>query len=158
MVIRSGLLMLDDSFIQVGTLGEGSGSTITANVGDLIMLNGAKISSTSTSASALAGDGGTITIQGVTGAGSPATSVSLLDGGTISTEISGGRAATPPGAITITARTLALFDAGSIAADTHGAAPAGDITLNVDTLTPAFFQESPVPATLSIQRQGMRGP
>ncbi len=79
-----------------------------------------------------AGNAGTITIQGITGSGSPAATVSL-DATDISTEIVGGTAATPPATITITAHTLALANAASIDADTFvGAAPAGNITLNVE--------------------------
>ena len=52
----------------------------------------------------------------------------------ITTSISDGSAANTPATITITAHTLDLA-AAQIQADTFGAAPAGDITLNVDTLT-----------------------
>jgi hypothetical protein len=79
------------------------------------------------------GNGGNVTVQGLQGAGSPATTVSL-DNSTISTQIFGGNAATPPGAITITAQAVNLGEGASIQTDTFGAAPAGDITLNVDML------------------------
>ena len=73
-------------------------------------------------------------IQGITGSGSPAADV-RLDSGQIRTEIFGGSAATTPGAITITAHTLALANDAAIGADTGGTGPAGDIVLNVGTLT-----------------------
>jgi hypothetical protein len=92
------------------------------------------IASISSFTAATAGNAGHITIQGITGAGSPAATVSL-DSSSISTTIVGGSTATTPAAITITAHTLALANQALILANTFGAAPAGDITLNVDTLT-----------------------
>ena len=106
------------TFLNVDTLTAGPLSAITSN---------------SWLQDATAGHAGTITIQGIAGSGTPAATVSL-DSSLIETGIFGGSAATPPGAITITAQTLALTNAGTVGADTHGMAPAGDITLNVDTL------------------------
>ena len=60
--------------------------------------------------SAEAGNAGNITIQGVTGSGSPATNVSL-DHNMIITGISGGTSTSTPATITITAHTLALANA-----------------------------------------------
>jgi hypothetical protein len=95
------------------------------------------------------GNAGNITIQGITGPGSPAASV-RLDGSTINTQISEGTAATRPATITITAQTLALANGARIGADTFGEAPAGDITLNVDTLTAGH-------STLSSSSPNIRG-
>src|SRR5215469_9122117 len=62
--------------ITADTHGTGPAGSITANVGTLTMTN-AHISSSSTLVGPTAGSAGTITIQGVKGPGSPATSVSL---------------------------------------------------------------------------------
>jgi len=119
--------------ITADTSGAAPAGSITANVGTLTMTNGAQISSSSTSADPTAGPAGTITIQGVNGNGSPARSVSL-DDSTLSTTISGGSSTSQPASIGITARTLNLTDGPQIKADTGGAAPAGEIDLNVGTL------------------------
>ena len=123
-------------FLGADTLGAASAGDITLNV-DTLTLGDAGIDSTSSFNDATAGKAGNITIQGVDGAGSFADTVSL-DNSHITTIIFGGNAATTPGAITITAQALALQDNGlGIRADTNGAAPAGGITLNLDTLTAA---------------------
>ena len=63
-----------------------------------------------------------------------------LDNSEVNTLISGGSAANTPGAITITAQTLALANGTEIGADTFGAGPAGNIALNVDSLTAGSSQ------------------
>ena len=81
-----------------------------------------------------AGKAGQITIQGINGPGSAARgSVSLTDT-TLATKVFGGTAATTPASITITANSVALKNRVVIEAVTAGAAPAGNIALNVDTL------------------------
>jgi filamentous hemagglutinin family protein len=140
-------VQLDGASLLTKTLGAAPAGNITLNVGTLTLTaSNSTISSRSTLTDPTAGNAGSITIQGITGVGSSATRVSL-DGGTstsfsfetccsfISTQIAGGSKATPPGAITITAQTLDLNNHAHIEANTTGAAPAGDITLNVDTLT-----------------------
>jgi hypothetical protein len=64
-----------------------------------------------------------------------------LDNSTISTTITGGRSeatgglpATTPASIQITAETVNLTNGAIIKADTTGAAPAGGISFNIDTL------------------------
>ena len=129
--ITVGTLQMEGASIQSTTTGDGSGGNITADVGTLALTNGAMISSRSLIG---LGQGGNVTIQGLQGPGSPAANVSL-DNSRMGTEISGGTAAALPATITITAHTLALANQALIRADTFGAAPAGNITLNVDTLT-----------------------
>src|SRR5207245_5034783 len=53
----------------------------------------------------------------------------------LSTTEKGGTAATRPATITMTADMLSLTNSRNIKADTSGAAPAGNITFNVNTLT-----------------------
>ena len=81
-----------------------------------------------------------------------------LDNSYITTTIFGGSAATTPGAITITAQALTLLDYGlGIRADTNGAAPAGGITLNVETLTAANSTISSSNAPLDISLDSAAG-
>jgi hypothetical protein len=89
-----------------------------------------------------AGPAGIITIQGVNGPGSAAKSVSLNDT-TLSTKVFGGTADTTRASIIITADSVALGTATDpvnvgqkviIEAVSAGAAPAGNIALNVNTL------------------------
>ena len=149
-------LVLDKTFLGAETLGAASAGDITLNV-DTLTLGDAGISSTSSFNDATAGKAGTITIQGVDGAGSLADTVSL-DNSYITTTIFGGSAATTPGAITITAQALTLLDYGvGIRADTNGAAPAGGITLNVDTLTAANSTISSSNAPLDISLDSAAG-
>ena len=129
--------------IRAGIVADTNGA---APAGDIVLhvgtLTSAGIFSTISSSSisfddiAAGGNAGNITIQGITGSGSPATNVSL-DNSTISTAIFGGIAANTAANIAITAHTLALADRAEIRADTNGAAPAGDIVLHVGTLTSA---------------------
>ena len=128
------LALANQAIIRANTFGAGPAGDITLNVGTLTGSPISAITSNSWLQDATAGHAGTITIQGIAGSGTPAATVSL-DNSLIETGIFGGSAAATPGAITITAQTLALTNAGTVGADTQGMAPAGDITLNVDTLT-----------------------
>jgi large exoprotein involved in heme utilization and adhesion len=119
--------------IQADTSGAAPAGAIVANGGTLAMTTGAQITSGSTLVDPAAGSAGALTIQGVNGPGSSATSVSL-DNITLSTTISGGSAASVPATIAITADTVAVTNGTQINAETSGAAPAGDIALNVGTL------------------------
>ncbi|HEY9470726.1 MAG TPA: filamentous hemagglutinin N-terminal domain-containing protein, partial [Propionibacteriaceae bacterium] len=103
---------------------------------------GVLIASNSTGSNAEAGPAGMITIQGVNGPGSAAKSISLNDT-TLSTKVFGGTADTTRASIIITADSLALGTATDpvnvgqkviIEAVSAGAAPAGNIALNVNTL------------------------
>jgi filamentous hemagglutinin family protein len=101
------------------------------------------VTSDSRSLASDAGSAGHITVQGVDGMGTAATSVTLKDT-SLSTRIFGGSADSRPGAITLTTKSLLLTnddfpDAQGIGAATMvttslGPAPAGDIAINVDTL------------------------
>ena len=100
------------------------------------------IASNSRGLSAEAGRAGTIIIQGVNGPGSAAKRISLNDTN-LSTKVFGGTADTRPASITITADSVDLGTATDpvnlernviIEAVTAGAAPAGHIALNVNTL------------------------
>jgi filamentous hemagglutinin family protein len=135
--IRGGQFVMNDSAITANTIDSASGPQSTTiggvvilSASDIRLENGAVIRTNSENA----GNAGTITIQGVKEKEGIATNV-VLDNATISTTISGGNAASIPGAITITADTVTLNNGTYMTADTHGAAPAGIITFNVDTLT-----------------------
>src|SRR5262249_29669653 len=68
---------------------------------------------------------GSITMQGITGSGSPAPNVSL-DNSTISTQTFAGSTANTAASIDITGQALTLANGADIRADTAGAAPAGN--------------------------------
>ena len=101
------------------------------------------ITSDNRSPAAEAGSAGRITMQGVGGPGTPATSITLKDSA-VSSRVFGGTASTTPSAITITADSLILINedfpisqgggVATIVVTTVGAAPAGDVNLNVNTL------------------------
>jgi large exoprotein involved in heme utilization and adhesion len=99
------------------------------------------IASDSRSTDAGAGPAGAITIQGVGGPGTAATSVLLKDS-TISSRVFGGTPQTTPSSITITADSLVLANEGlqaggraaTIVANTLGSAPGGHVAFNVNTL------------------------
>ncbi|HSE59802.1 MAG TPA: filamentous hemagglutinin N-terminal domain-containing protein [Nitrospiraceae bacterium] len=94
---------------------------------------GILIESTSISPAAGAGSAGRITIQGLDGPGSLAKTVTLKDT-ILHTRSFGGTSATTPGAITITADSLALSDQAEIYTTANGSAPAGTVALNVNEL------------------------
>ena len=99
------------------------------------------IASDSRSTDAGAGPAGNITIQGIGGPGTAASSVLLKDS-TIDSRIFGGTTTTRPSSITITADSVVLTNAGlpaggraaTLVATTLGPAPGGNIVLNVNTL------------------------
>jgi filamentous hemagglutinin family protein len=110
---------------------------------------GVLIESTSRSSDVGAGKAGHITIHGINGPGSAARTVSL-DDTIIHTRSFGGTAATLPGGITIAADALVLSDQVEIYTTTNGAAPAGNVALNVNQLRSnwnadgSFIQGRPV--------------
>jgi filamentous hemagglutinin family protein len=135
--IRGGQFVVNDSTIAANTIYSASdqqpaaiGGVVTLSASDIRLENGATILTNSENA----GNAGTITIQGVEGEGSAATNV-VMGNATLSTTINGGNAASTPGAITITSDTVTLNNGTFITANTFGAAPAGNITFNVGTLT-----------------------
>ena len=165
------LALANFAHIRADTTGAAPAGNIALNV-DTLTAGSSQINSSSFPRffpeDSAAGNAGTITIQGSTSPGSPATSVSL-DSSTISTQIAGGNAASPAASIDITAHTLALANGGQIGADTFGAAAAGNITFHVDTLTagssqitstsfPSFFPEDATAGNAgSITIQGIDG-
>ena len=140
--ITAQTLALAHGGIRADAEGTAPAGNITFNVSKLTV-DSSSISSSSflfdfVSLDSAAGNAGTITIQGINGSGSPAANVSLLDFTGINTLTVGGSTANTPATITITAQKLTLANA-VIAADTFGAAPAGNIALNVGTLTAGNF-------------------
>ena len=139
-VIRGDRLEMDGASLRAISRGDNSNSSvgpvdlsenvtagaIALTVDTLTMHN----STLETGSDGVTGRAGQITVEGLSG---PATSVSL-DNSTISTTISGGTATTAPASIQMTAHTIALTNGTQIISDTSGAAPAGDIALQVDTL------------------------
>ncbi len=101
------------------------------------------ITSDSLSLDTDAGSAGRITLQGLEGVGTAATSVILKDT-SFSTRIFGGSAHSRPGAITLTTKSLLLTNddfpdaqgsgAATMVTTSLGPAPAGDIAINVDVL------------------------
>ena len=134
LISSSSLDISDGGQLSSTTSGVGNAGSIIANVGALNLSNGASISGNSTFTNPSAGGAGAITIQGINGPGSPAATVSLNDS-TINTTIAGGNSSSVPAGIKIAAQMVDLANGAQITADTSGAAPAGNITLNVDTLT-----------------------
>ena len=134
-----------DITFNVGTLTTEGNATnrLELNPNDPSTIAQNLITSDSRSFNADAGPSGHITVRGVGGAGTAASSVTLKDT-SLSTRIFGGSADTRPSAITFTAKSLLLTnddfpDAQGIGAATMvttslGPAPAGDIALNVDAL------------------------
>ncbi|MGE3153220.1 MAG: filamentous hemagglutinin N-terminal domain-containing protein [Nitrospiraceae bacterium] len=131
-----------DITFNVGTLTtQAGGNRIPLNPNDNDIVAGNLIASDSRSVNANAGPAGNITIQGIDGPGTAATSVLLRDS-SISSRIFGGSPGATRSAITITADSLVLTNEGlpggggaaTIVANTIGPAPAGNIALNVNTL------------------------
>lgn len=142
------------TYVTADTLGNAPAGNITFNVGTLttkggpirlhvspeslitnpiISETGVLIESTSRSTEAGAGKAGQIVIQGINGIGSTAGTISLNDT-IVHTRSFGGTAATSPGGITIAADSLVLSDQVEIYTTTNGAAPAGNVALNVNQL------------------------
>lgn len=135
--IRGGQLVVNDSTISANLIDSASGpplgvggGVVVLSASDVHLENGATIRADS----AKTGDAGTITIQGTTGEGSAATNV-VLDHATVTATTDGGSPTSNAGAITITADNVTLNNGTYLTTDTHGAAPAGNITFNVNTLT-----------------------
>ena len=131
--ITAHTLALANAHIRADTVGTGPAGDIVLNVGTLTAGNSA-ISSGSPLIDSTTGNAGSITIQGITGSGSPAAHVSL-NNIIVSTTIVGGTSSSIPAAIEVTTQTVNLANGSQIKADTSGAAPAGNIAVNVNTLT-----------------------
>ncbi|MCS6294938.1 MAG: filamentous hemagglutinin N-terminal domain-containing protein [Nitrospira sp.] len=135
--IRGGSFVMNDSALSANNASPPAGPS-TATIGGTVIISASSVrlenGSLIQANAANAGSAGTITIQGVDGNGSAAASISM-NNATVTAIASGGSPSSIPGAITITADTLTLANGTSIRSDTYGAAPAGNIAFNVDTLT-----------------------
>jgi filamentous hemagglutinin family protein len=129
-LITSGDVQLDGASINSGFTGVGDGGNITVNVGTLSLTNSAAIKSLNESVRL--GQGGNITVQGLSGAADdPATSVTLSSSGNITSETS---APDPGGAILIISKAVQLDTEASINSSTSGNGAGGNITAKVDKL------------------------
>lgn len=135
--IRSGHFVLNDSTVAAKVTGSGADplspettGSVTVSAPTIRLENGAAIRADSENG----GNAGKITILGNEGTESAAGNVTL-DNATLSTTIRGGSKANTAGDIAVTAHQVALNNGSYITADTFGAASAGDIRFNVETLT-----------------------
>jgi filamentous hemagglutinin family protein len=107
---------VDASFIQANATATGRGGDIVMEAGNLNLANGARVDS-STSGE---GDGGTVTIRGLGGAGTRAAVVTISGPGTglfTDTQLSGAG-----GSISVQSGVVAVNDGGRISAESHGLA------------------------------------
>jgi filamentous hemagglutinin family protein len=130
-----------DITFNVGTMTTRAGvNRVPLNPNDNDIVAGNLIASDSWSLNIDAGPAGNITIQGIEGQGTAASSVLLRDS-SISSRIFGGSPEARRSSITINADSLILTNEGlpgggaaaTIVSNTIGPAPAGNITLNVNT-------------------------
>lgn len=130
--LKSGLLTVaNGGRVSAATRGAGNAGSITLNTNILSLLNAALI--TSSSVSTATGRAGSITVQGVSGAGSSAQSVSLTGANTSITSDTDntGRG----GDIQIRAGQVQLADLASLTAETSGTGRAGSIGVTSDNLS-----------------------
>ncbi len=133
LVNAQSLSLASETEISSSTFSTGNAGNVILNVGTLTAAGHSAISSNSSSNDSTAGNAGSIVIQGLTGSGNPAASVSL-DNSTISTTIAGGTSSSIPATIDITAQTVNLTN-GIISTVTNGAASAGSIAVKASTIT-----------------------
>lgn len=131
-----------DITFNVGTMTiQAGGNRVQLNPGDNDIVAGNLIASDSRSLNVDTGPAGNITIQGIDGPGTAATSVLLRDS-SISSRIFGGAPEARRSLITIRADSLVMTNEGlpgggaaaTIVSNTIGPAPAGNIALDVNTL------------------------
>lgn len=131
-----------DITFNVGTMTTRAGvNRVPLNPNDNDIVAGNLIASDSWSLNSDAGPAGNITIQGIDGQGTAATSVLLRDS-SMSSRIFGGSPGASRSLITISADSLVLTNEGlpgggaaaTIVANTIGPAPAGNMAFNVNTL------------------------
>jgi filamentous hemagglutinin family protein len=142
-----------DIIFQVDTLTTKAGvNAIQLTPNDPKTVNGNLIGSDSRSPSSTGGAAGNITIEGMGGHDTAASTVLLRDT-TITSRVFGGTPDTPRSSITINADALVLTNEGleagraaTLVATTIGPAPAGNIVLNVNT-----FQGNVLPDETPIQ-------
>ena len=125
----AGLRLQESAFIDSVTEGGGRGADIVIDVGRLTLTGGARISSRASAFAAPAGAGGDITVTAtgpvtITGEGSAIVSLALSNEPTAN-----------GGAVTLSARSLAVEDLASIGTIALGPAPGGDVAITVQDLS-----------------------
>ncbi len=131
--IRAASLDLNGaSSISSSTGGTGQGGNIVVSVRQLRVVDGATISSITSSENLIPAAGGMVTVQGLAGPGSLASSVQLSGPDTrIITDSSAG----VPGDITVNADTATITNGAAIAAGSSSSAgPAGKVTVTADSV------------------------
>lgn len=120
------------SSISSSTGGTGQGGNIVVSVRQLRVVDGATISSITSSENLIPAAGGMVTVQGLAGPGSLASSVQLSGPDTrIITDSSIG----VPGDITVNADTVTITNGSAIAAGSSSSAgPAGKVTVTSDSV------------------------
>jgi filamentous hemagglutinin family protein len=155
------ITLSDGAILTAETRGTGTAGTITLNVENLVAMEQATITSSSTGTAT--GNAGTVTIRGLDGTGTAASTVTFtgstlqttaegtgaggaitvvagealrLDHATLSATVNNGldRPGGPRGDVTLTAPSLTMVG-GSLAAETTGTRKAGNIALQVGSLT-----------------------
>jgi filamentous hemagglutinin family protein len=131
--IRATSLDLNEgSSISSSTAGTGLGGNIVLSVRQLGVVDGATISSSTSSENPTPAASGMVTVQGLAGPGSMASSVRLSgpNSGIVSDSSSG-----VPGDITVNAGTLTVTNGAVISAgSSQSAGPAGDVTVTADSV------------------------
>jgi filamentous hemagglutinin family protein len=131
--IRATSLDLNEgSSISSSTAGIGHGGNIVLSVRQLGVVDGATISSSTSSENPIPAAGGMVTVQGLAGPGSMASSVRLSGPNTgIITDSSAGA----PGDITVNAGSVTITNGAAIAAgSTTSTGPAGQVTVTADSV------------------------
>ena len=131
--IRTTSLDLNEgSSISSSTAGTGHGGNIVLSVRQLGVVDGATISSSTSSENPIPAAGGMVTVQGLAGPGSMASSVRLSgpNTGIITDSFAGA-----PGDITVNAGTVTITNGASIAAGSAtSTGPAGKVTVTADSV------------------------
>jgi len=131
-IAAKSLSLKEASIIDSSTLGTGRGGDIVARVQQASLSGGATITSHTVSSDPDAGAGGTVTVQGLEGPGSKASSV-VLSGentGIVSDSASG-----VPGDLTVDAGTLTVTNGAVLAAgSSQSTGPAGKVTVTADSV------------------------
>jgi len=131
--IRATSLDLNEgSSISSSTAGIGHGGNIVLSVRQLGVVDGATISSSTSSENPISAAGGMVTVQGLAGPGSMASSVRLSGPNTgIITDSSAGA----PGDITVNAGSVTITNGAAIAAGSAtSTGPAGQVTVTADSV------------------------
>ena len=131
-ITSKSLAMDGGAFIEASTFSQGSGGNIVVRVQQASLSGGSAIISHTDFADPLAGAGGSITVEGLQGAGSKADSLTLAGARSRINSESFGTARL--GDITVYAKTVNLMDSAEIQAgsDRDAAAMAGNVTIDAD--------------------------